>query len=167
MIFFFNTWGTWITLAEFKMHLLVTNTSWSFILSEVELPEDLCRWPINLSWRWDSFNSKLPSNSMSGLLPPALARVLWLAQLFGRLFMCTIILLAPAATANKMETFWLIPAPLLSLCSLCCIETRIIKQYDCLFQPLCLISSYNNIWLSQEGDYYARLSVQIIFNTYK
>lgn len=54
------------------MCLLVTNTGWSFIFSEVRLPEDLCHCPINLSWGWDSFNPKLQSNSMSGLLPPAL-----------------------------------------------------------------------------------------------
>lgn len=55
-----------------EMFLLATNTSLSFTLWELRWPEKWCHWPINLSWRWVSFISKLPSNSMSGLLPPAL-----------------------------------------------------------------------------------------------
>lgn len=94
-------------------------------------PEILCQCPINLSWRRDSFNSKLPSNSMSGLLPPALVRPLTSHAVWPVIYVYDH-LVGPGCHGQQDGN--------LLINTLCTaftsqpgfIQTKIMKQYDCL-----------------------------------
>lgn len=118
------------------------------------LPENPFHYPVNLSWRQDSFNSKLPS----GLLPPALVRPLTSPAARPVIYVYDH-LVGPGCHGQQdgnllinilFTAFTLLPG---------FIQTKIMKQYDCQS----FISSNNNILQMQEDHYYAALFVEVIF----
>lgn len=149
-----------------KICLLVVNTSWSFIFFRGQVTRRPLSLTINLSWRWDSFNSKLPSNSMSGLLPPALARPLTSPAVWPVIYVYDH-LVVPGCHGqqdgnlliNTLSTAFTLQ-PLLYW-------NKDNKTVWLSVSAHCFISLNNNILLTQEDDYYAALILELIFNIKK
>lgn len=104
--------------------------------------KSVCHWPINPSWRWVSFNSKLLSNSMSGLLPPALVCPLTGPAVWPVIYVYDH-LVGPGCHFQQDGNLLInalsagfTPQPGF-------IQTKTIKQYDCVFQAAqCFISFF-------------------------